>query len=269
MLSHDNIVWTAEVLSDVLEMEYGKEHLISYLPLNHIAGQMLDIWIAILNLSTVHFADKGALKGTLLQTMQEARPTTFFGVPRVWEKIMEGMKNKGKSTTGLRKVISDACKQAGLDHHLANTDTFMYYVGQYLVYGKVKQALGLDRCRKLYSGAAPISHDTIKYFLSLDIVIHEAFGMSEVTGPHCVMPVLPKAVIGSVGPVLPGSFVRFADEDNDGNGEVYMKGRNLMMGYLNREDKTTEDIDEDGWLHSGDIGSMDKDGFVFITGTFV
>ena len=74
-------------------------------------------------------------------------------------------------------------------------------------------------------------------------------------------------MIGSVGPTMPGCETRLANKDADGNGEICMKGRNLMMGYLNREDKTTEDIDQDGWLHSGDIGSIDANGFIFITGT--
>ena len=93
MLSHDNILWTAKVaIDDVLKLNYGKEVIVSYLPLSHIAGQMMDIWVPIVNLSTVIFGDKLALKGTLLETLKEARPTIFFGVPRVWEKIMEGMK---------------------------------------------------------------------------------------------------------------------------------------------------------------------------------
>lgn len=206
-----------------------------------------------------------ALKGTLLQTLQEARPTTFFGVPRVWEKIMEGMRAKGRETKGLRKKVADACKKAGLDHHLMNKDTFMYTIGQKAVYSKVREALGLDRCTAFYSGAAPISGETIKYFLSLDIVVHELYGMSEVCGPQSLQ-TGPRTVVGSVGPTMPGCQTRLANKDVDGNGEICMKGRNLMMGYLNREDKTTEDIDKDGWLHSGDIGSIDADGYIFITG---
>ena len=90
--------------------------------------------------------------------------------------------------------------------------------------------------------------------------------MSEVTGPQSLQ-TGPRTVIGSVGPTMPGCETRLANKDADGNGEICMKGRNLMMGYLNREDKTTEDIDQDGWLHSGDIGSIDANGFIFITGT--
>jgi long-chain-fatty-acid--CoA ligase ACSBG len=266
MLSHDNIIWTAEVATkEVLKLNYGKEVIVSYLPLSHIAGQMMDIWVPLTNLSTVIFADKMALKGTLLETLQEARPTTFFGVPRVWEKIMEGMKAKGAATKGLKKKVAVACKKAGLDHHLMNKDTLMYTIGQKAVYSKVREALGLDRCTAFYSGAAPISGETIKYFLSLDIVVHELYGMSEVCGPQSLQSG-PKTVIGSVGPTMPGCHTRLHNKDADGNGEICMKGRNLMMGYLNREDKTTEDIDQDGWLHSGDIGSIDADGFIYITG---
>ena len=98
------------------------------------------------------------------------------------------------------------------------------------------------------------------------MVVHELYGMSEVTGPQSLQ-TGPRTVIGSVGPTMPGCETRLANKDADGNGEICMKGRNLMMGYLNREDKTTEDIDQDGWLHSGDIGSIDANGFIFITGT--
>ena len=145
MLSHDNVIWTAKVASrDVLKLNYGKETIVSYLPLSHIAGQMMDIWVPIVNLSTVIFADKMALKGTLLETLQEARPTVFFGVPRVWEKIMEGMKAKGRANKGLKKKIGDACKKAGLDHHVGNKDTLMYTIGQKAVYSKVEEAIYLS-----------------------------------------------------------------------------------------------------------------------------
>jgi len=266
MLSHDNIIWTAEVAcKEVLKLTYGNEVIVSYLPLSHIAGQMMDIWVPIVNLSTVIFADKMALKGTLLATLQEARPTIFFGVPRVWEKIMEGMKSKGRATKGLKKKVAEACKKAGIDHHLNNKDSVMYTIGKKAVYCKVREALGLDRCTGFYSGAAPISGETIKYFLSLDIVVHELYGMSEVTGPQSLQSG-PKTIVGSVGPTMPGCQTKLANKDIDQNGEICMKGRNLMMGYLNREDKTTEDIDQDGWLHSGDIGSIDATDFIFITG---
>ena len=267
MLSHDNILWTAKVaIDDVLKLNYGKEVIVSYLPLSHIAGQMMDIWVPIVNLSTVIFGDKLALKGTLLETLKEARPTVFFGVPRVWEKIMEGMKAQGRASSGLKKMVADACKNAGLRYHLENKDSFMYTIGQKAIYCRVREALGLDRCTAFYSGAAPISAETIKYFLSLDIIVHELYGMSEITGPQSIQ-TGPKAVIGSVGPTMPGCETRVDNADVNGNGEICMKGRNLMMGYLNREDKTSEDIDKDGWFHSGDIGSIDGNNCIHITGT--
>merc|ERR1712088_1248616 len=130
MLSHDNIYWTVGSTAKLLSFEWGKEVFISYLPLSHIAANAVDVWACFMNGGTVFFADKMALKGTLLATIQEARPTVFFGVPRVWEKIMEGMRAKGRETKGLKKKVADACKKAGLDHHLNNKDTFMFTIGQ-------------------------------------------------------------------------------------------------------------------------------------------
>ena len=208
MLSHDNIFWTAEVAcKEVFKLNYGKETIVSYLPLSHIAGQLVDIWFAIFNLTTVVFGDRMAMKGTLLETLQDARPTIFVGVPRVWEKIMEGMKAKGSDTKGLKKKVANACKKAGLDHHLLNKDTLMYTIGQKAVYSKVREAIGLDRCTQFFSGAAPISAETLKYFLSLDIVVRELYGMSEVSGPH-LLPRGNKIVIGSVGTTIPSGQTR-------------------------------------------------------------
>ncbi len=113
------------------------------------------------------------------------RPTKFLGVPRVWEKIMEGLRERGKAVKGLRKKVSEAAKQAGLNHHLKGTNGLAYSVlGQKVIYKKVLQALGLDRCRGFFSGAAPLSQEVVRYFLSLDMVVHEIYGMSETTGPQ-------------------------------------------------------------------------------------
>ena len=265
MLSHDNIYWTGMVAADHLKLGYKCETFISYLPLSHIAGQMMDVWVAVFQLAEVVFADKMALKGTLLDTLKEARPTTFFGVPRVWEKVMEGMQEKGRANTGLKKKIGAAAKKAGLEHHLNGRDTMMYTVGQKAVYSKVREALGLDRCQAFYSGAAPIQQETLKYFLSLDMIVHELYGMSEITGPQSIM-TGGKPRLGSVGITMPGTATKLINKEMDGRGEICMQGRNLMMGYLNREDKTTEDVDKDGWMHSGDVGTIDSEGYIYITG---
>lgn len=265
MLSHDNIYWSAMTLIKAGKLRPKVEVGISYLPLSHIAGLLCDMFMGIFSMATVVFADKMALKGTLVETLKEARPTAFFGVPRVWEKIMEGMQDKGRAANGLKKRVAIACKNAGMKYHLQNRKTLMYAVGKKAIYGKVREALGLDRCRLFCSSAAPVGHETLKFFLGFDIVIREGYGMSETAGAHCVM-VCDKPKLGCVGQTYAGAETKLTNQAVDGNGEICMRGRNLMMGYLNREDKTTEAIDNDGWLHSGDIGSMDPEGYVYITG---
>jgi long-chain-fatty-acid--CoA ligase ACSBG len=188
--------------------------------------------------------------------------------------IHAGMVAKGRDLKGLRKKVSVACKQAGLDYHLRQKETMMYGVGKKVIYKKVKKALGLDRCIGFYSGAAAISLETLEYFVSLDIIIRQGFGMSETSGPHTFNMDPTSTVKGgsggqrmlSVGTTMRGLKTRLHNIQEDGNGEIIMWGRNIMMGYLNREDKTNEEIDEDGFLHSGDLASMDKDGYVHITG---
>ena len=203
MLSHDNIYWSAMMGIKTLKLRSKAEVAISYLPLSHVAGIVCDMFITLLSMATVVFADKMALKGTLVDTLKEARPTVFLGVPRVWEKIMEGMQDKGRATKGLKRRVAVACKNAGLKYHLQNKNTIMYTVGQKAIYGKVREALGFDRCRLFISAAAPIGQETLKYFLGFDIVIHEGYGMSETTGPHCLMVGdIPK--LGCVGKAIAG-----------------------------------------------------------------
>jgi long-chain-fatty-acid--CoA ligase ACSBG len=188
--------------------------------------------------------------------------------------LPSGMLAKGRDLKGLKKKVSVACKQAGLDYHLKQKETMMYGIGKKVIYKKVKEALGLERCHSFFSGAAPISMETLQYFLSLDIILTQLFGMSETCGPHTINMDPTSAVEGgsrgqrmlSVGATIKGCKTRLHNIQEDGDGEMICWGRNIMMGYLNREDKTNEDIDEDGFMHTGDLTSMDKDGFVYITG---
>ena len=218
MLSHDNVYWQAESCNDFAQFRESQEIIISYLPLSHIAGQMVDIWSPMLKKNCVYFADKNALKGSLLATLKEVRPTVLLGVPRVWEKIMEGMLSKGKDVKGLKKKIGTAAKKAGLEHHLEGKNGFMYNVGQKLVYKKVREALGLDRCVSFFTGAAPIGEEVLKYFLSLDIMIFDLYGMSESTGPQ-TMSFYNIYKLGSVGKTMPGLKSKLADTNEKGEGK--------------------------------------------------
>ena len=242
-----------------------EEHYVSYLPLSHIAALLGDAYAMMDCMGTVYFADKNALKGTLLTTLQEVKPTIFFAVPRVWEKFAEGMQDKGRAVKGLKKKIATACKKAGLEHHLKGKDGMMYKVGQKVIYNKVREALGFDRCRLMYSAAAPITMETINYFLSLDMVIMELYGMSETTGPHTISKT-DSYKFGSIGREMKNLKTKLINPQEDGDGELCMWGRNVMMGYLGREDKTCDDLDEEGFMHSGDLASVDKNGFYYITG---
>ncbi|XP_063598526.1 long-chain-fatty-acid--CoA ligase ACSBG2-like isoform X2 [Penaeus indicus] len=270
MLSHDNITWTAHANCINADFHSGKEVIVSYLPLSHVAAQMADLYITMYAGATCYFAQPDALKGSLGQTLKEVRPTRFLGVPRVWEKIYEKMMEVGRKTTGVKKSIATWAKSVGLETSMRKqqqdfSKSWGYSIANAVVFKKIKGVLGLDRCDLHLSGAAPISPDIVRYFHSLDIPLTEIYGMSESSGPHTIG--LEKAFkMGSCGRTVPGCYTKLDNPDADGNGEVCMGGRHVSMGYLRMEEKTHEAIDDEGWLHSGDIGKLDSDGFLYITG---
>ncbi|XP_042226723.1 long-chain-fatty-acid--CoA ligase ACSBG2-like isoform X2 [Homarus americanus] len=270
MLSHDNITWNAHANCINGDFHAGRETLVSYLPLSHVAAQMADIYVTMYSGASCYFAMPDALKGSLGQTLKEVKPTRFLGVPRVWEKIYEKMMEVGRKTTGVKKSIATWAKSLGLETNMRKqrqdfSKPFGYSVANAIVFKKIKGVLGLDRCELFLSGAAPIAPEIVKYFHSLDIPLTEIYGMSESSGPHTIG--LEKAFkLGSCGRTVPGCYTKLENPDKEGNGEVCMGGRHISMGYMKMEEKTHEAIDDEGWLHSGDIGRLDGDGFLFITG---
>lgn len=270
MLSHDNITFNAAAIVDYFKLEMASLSIISFLPLSHIAAQVVDIYAVVSLAATVWFADKDALKGSLINTLTEVRPHIFLAVPRVWEKIHEKLMSVGRQTTGVKRWIANYAKSTSLQHYMANleknvSEPYTYRLVRWLILSKVKQAMGLDRCRAALSGAAPIATELKRYYLSLDIPICEVFGMSECSGAHTVSKPDDFKLEG-VGRTMPGTQTKIVDPDEEGNGEICLRGRHVFMGYLKLLDKTESTIDSEGWLHSGDVGKIDENGFVQITG---
>lgn len=276
MLSHDNLSWTA--LSTcrhvhLTEADVAQESVVSYLPLSHIAAQMVDIWVCMKVGGLTHFAQPDALKGSLVTTLKEVRPTAFMAVPRVWEKMQEKMKAIGAKSSAVRRKVAAWAKGVGLQTNLDRMNqtsavrrpTFSYHIAKKLVFKKVRAALGLERCTKCFTGAAPITKDTLEFFLSLNIPLFELFGMSESSGPHTIS--VPEAFrLTSCGREMSGCKTKLLNPDDEGNGEICLWGRHVFMGYLNMPEKTEEALDALGWLKSGDLGKHDNNGFLFITG---
>ncbi|XP_078533829.1 long-chain-fatty-acid--CoA ligase ACSBG2-like [Lissotriton helveticus] len=269
MLSHDNVTWLVKQGCKALDV-VDQEVLISYLPLSHVAAQFTDLWLPIFNGGTTYFADPDALKGSLITTLREVRPTAFIGVPRVWEKIQEQMEALCAKSSLIQRKVAAWAKSVGLQasYNRMNGISSMpwgYTLADILVFRRVHAALGLDRYTRCYSGAAPITRDTLEFFMSLNLPVMELYGMSESAGPHTVA--VPSAFrIMSTGKEIPGCRTQICRPEEDGTGEVCFWGRHVFMGYLNMEEKTKEALDEEGWLHTGDLGKLDQDGYLFITG---
>lgn len=270
MLSYYNIGYTAYEM--VKKYNLNNERIVSYLPLSHIAASMIDIFIHFYHGGTVYFAKPDALKGSLVDTLKVAKPTVFFGVPRVFEKMEEKMKavaeKKYSGMVGsLLKRIMDVGKKNTLLYHQNNQNNVMngFYIKNIKnlfsnkVFIKIKENLGLEKAKYLMTGAAPISLSTLEYFGSIDMVIFELSGMSETTGvisgsyPY-------NYKWGSAGKQILGE-IKIAED-----GEILYKGKNNMMGYKNNIEATQETFTEDGFLKTGDLGSIDDKFFLHITG---
>jgi long-subunit acyl-CoA synthetase (AMP-forming) len=261
MITHDNATWTARQAASVTGIGPNDE-LISYLPLSHIAEQVVSLLVPVSVGCTTWFAESLDQLG---DNLREVRPTKFVGVPRVWEKIQAKMVAAGAQNSGLKKKIAAWARQKGLANGYARQAgkpaPALFNLAHKLVFSKVHERLGLDRCGLFISTAAPISQDTLEFFMSLDIPITEVYGMSECTGPATVsLPEPFKYRTGWAGPALPGTEIAVAED-----GEVLMRGRHVFKGYFKNEAATRETIDTEGWLHSGDVGMVDDTAFLKIT----
>jgi long-chain acyl-CoA synthetase len=263
MLSHRNLAWTAQLLIDVGRRHDGDVAL-SYLPLSHIAEQMSSIHVPATAGSTVYFAES---LDQVPANLKECRPTVFFGVPRTWEKFHVALGQKLGEVTGAKRRLLDwaraVCTEVNARRDrgapISRLLGAQYALADRLVIRKLKAAVGLDRARVLISGAAPIAPEILAFFASLDLPVREIYGQSEDSGPTSHN--LPgRTRVGSVGPPLPGIEVKIAED-----GEILVRGPNVFAGYYKEPEATAETL-KDGWMCSGDLGVLDPDGYLTITG---
>lgn len=266
MLTHDNLAFTAGSAEKMIGGMHPDDCMVSYLPLSHIAEQMFTIHLAATFGYPVWYCDDLA---KIKETIEVARPTVFFGVPRVWEKFKAALENKLAEATGVKAKLLDWARGVGVKAAYEEIEygeprgalKLQYKLADKLIFSKIKGALGFDRLRMGVSAAAPIGLDVLEFFASFDIIVREIYGQSEDTGPTTANRPMPgQTRLGTVGLPIPDVEVKIADD-----GEILVKGRNVFKGYYKNEEATDETL-IDGWLHSGDIGKFDDDGFLRITG---
>lgn len=263
MLSHRNLMWTASQAAAMFEVTEADSSL-SYLPLSHIAEQMFSIHLPAVVGGVTYFAESIE---RMPENLKSAQPTLFFGVPRVWEKFHAGVSAKLAEAHGVKaKIAAFAMRVGSKVTALKNQGrrpsgllAVQYRLADRAVFHKVRQAMGLGKARVLVSGAAPISRQVVDFFGSLDLQVLEVYGQSEGSGPTTFNQ-LKRSKPGSVGPAFPGTEVKIGDD-----GEVLLRGNNVFLGYYKDPAATSETL-IDGWLHSGDLGAFDQDGFLTITG---
>jgi long-chain acyl-CoA synthetase len=263
LLTHHNVLFECTALDRLTGLEAGGSS-VSYLPLAHIAERVLSIYGPLTMRTHIWFCPEPT---QTVEYVREARPTLFFGVPRVWEKVRAGITAKlAAEENGRKRKIAQRAVDTGLEvvrrrqrgEPVPLGLRTRHAVLERLVLAKVREAIGLDRCTFASSAASPLAVDVAEFFAALGLPLVEVYGMTETTGvatgnrPG-------KVKIGTVGPALAGVEVRLAED-----GEVLVRGPVNTPGYFRQPEATAELIDAEGWLHTGDVGELDADGYLKI-----
>jgi long-chain acyl-CoA synthetase len=226
--------------------------ILSYLPLCHVAEKILSLFLPLTSGAIVHF---GEAMETVQADLREVSPTIFLGVPRIWEKMNATVAVKMQDSSWLKRTLYRYFTKPN-----APTSGPLRALGNLLVYKPLQERLGLRKVKWALTGAAPISADLIRWYHRIGVPVLEGYGQTECAGiSHVNMP--GKDRVGTVGVSVPKVEHKIADD-----GEILVRGPNVFCGYLNKPEATAETVDRDGWLHTGDIGTVDTDGYLTITG---
>ena len=241
-----------------------REERLVFLPLCHVAERVGGYYISLALGSVMNFAESPE---TVPDNLREVQPTAFLAVPRIWEKFYSGITIALKDATPFQNwmyrqalAIGYRMTDCRLEGNRPSLSLRLLNRAAYrLVFRNIRRMLGLDRCRVAFTGAAPIAPDLIRWYLALGIDMREVYGQTENCGVATLIPA-DRVKLGSVGKAVPWGEVAISPV-----GEILIRGDFLFMGYLNQPEKTAETVDAGGWLHTGDVGSIDNEGFVKIT----
>jgi long-chain acyl-CoA synthetase len=263
MLSHRNVVTQMRHATDVLSYTAHEERL-AFLPMCHVAERVAGCYYGIAIGVVANYAESPE---TVLENVRELQPTSLGAVPRVWERLYSATMIALKDGTALERWAYRLAIAAGYrvaDARLERrAPTLLERIGFALAYRlvlrNIRIMMGIDRCHWLWTGAAPIAPDLIRWYLALGMNMYEVYGQTENTGLATVMPA-DGIKLGTVGKAVPYGEVMVSPE-----GEILIRGDFVCMGYLNQPVRTAETIDRERWLHTGDVGLIDNEGYVRIT----
>jgi len=261
MLSHRNVVFQMRNADAFIPIDPEGEQL-AFLPLCHVAERTFTSFLPLRSGAIANFAESVE---TVPENVREVAPTAFFAVPRIWERFYSGIAIRMKEATWIGRVSYRWAIGIGLraaEAELAGKTPSLplklaYRLADFLVLDNVKRAIGMHRIRWAGTGAAPIAPDLIKWYRALGVDMRELYGQTENCGLATNMP--DRIKLGTVGVTAPHTELKISPE-----GEILLRGPHVFMGYLNQPEKTAETL-RDGWLHTGDVGYLDNEGYLKIT----
>ena len=261
---HLGLVFTLHGYNTLVAQDARDERM-CFLPLCHIAERMGGEYFAMYTGAKLNFVENPE---TIPENVREIAPTVFTAVPRVWEKFYSGVMISLKEAGRVQQAAyawGIGVGTAIADKVLAGQPVsgwlkLQFTLAQWLVLNNVRKLIGIHRARFLVTGAAPISPDLVRWYLALGVPMLEVWGMTETCGASTGVPAQ-KMRPGSIGPAAGYNEVKL----DPITGEILVRGKNVFAGYLNMPEKTAETIDKDGWLHTGDVGVVDADGYYRIT----
>ncbi|MDA3916835.1 MAG: AMP-binding protein [Deltaproteobacteria bacterium] len=262
MLTHKNVTWMAGAVNDTLEI-YKTDNVLSFLPLCHVFERLFTVFIHLRYAYIVNFVEK---PDTVMQNMVEVSPTIGYAVPRIWEKYYSNIMIKMSDATWFKRSVFNIALKIGKNRadSIMNFKTpgpvqsLLYKLAWFTVFRKLKERLGFEKIRVAISGAAPISKDVLRFFQSIGMNLIEGYGQTEGTGVTTLSPV-GKTKFGTVGLALKGIDIKITED-----GEILVRSPAVFKGYYKNDESTKETIVDD-WLLTGDVGAIDKDGFLKIT----
>jgi long-chain acyl-CoA synthetase len=264
MHNHKALVYTVRGYNTLIAQDDTDERM-CFLPLCHVAERLGGEYFAMYTGTILNFVENPE---TVPENVREIAPTVFTAVPRVWEKFYSGVMITLKEASRLQQLayawsIGVGTRIADLvlaKKPVPGSLKLQFQIARVLALNNVRKLIGVHRARFLVTGAAPISPDLVRWYLALGLPMLEVWGMTESCGASTGMPA-DRIKPGSIGPATSYNEVRL----DPATGEILVRGPNVFMGYLNQPEKTAETIDKDGWLHTGDVGTVDEEGFFRIT----